>query len=90
MSNLNGKTAIVTGASKGIGAAIVQALGAAGAYVIAHYGHDAEGVKAAVGGIEQSDVDQKTFVAPTARLRAPSCPRARRMAVVCVAVTGAL
>lgn len=46
-----GRTVLVTGASKGIGAAIVQALGAAGAYVIAHFGHDAEGVRAATAGI---------------------------------------
>jgi NAD(P)-dependent dehydrogenase (short-subunit alcohol dehydrogenase family) len=46
-----GRTVLVTGASKGIGAAIVQALGAAGAFVIAHYGHDTEGVSAATAGI---------------------------------------
>ena len=38
MFDLKGKTLLVTGASKGIGAAIATALGEAGARVIAHYG----------------------------------------------------
>ena len=37
MSNLDGKTAFVTGSSKGIGAAIVKKLAAAGATVIVNY-----------------------------------------------------
>jgi 3-oxoacyl-[acyl-carrier protein] reductase len=37
MSKLNGKVAIVTGASKGIGAAIARALGAEGASVVVNY-----------------------------------------------------
>jgi NAD(P)-dependent dehydrogenase (short-subunit alcohol dehydrogenase family) len=51
LSGVAGRTVLVTGASKGIGATVVQALGAAGAYVIAHYGRDTEGVKAATADI---------------------------------------
>ena len=38
MNDLTDKTVLVTGASKGIGAAIAGSLGAAGAHVIAHFG----------------------------------------------------
>ena len=48
MTDLTGKTVIVTGASKGIGAATAQAMLAAGARVIAHYGADRAGAQAAV------------------------------------------
>ena len=41
MSLCNGKTALVTGASRGIGRAAAIALGAAGAQVIVHYGRGA-------------------------------------------------
>lgn len=47
MHDLAGKTVLLTGASKGIGAAIAQALGAAGAAVVAHYGADRAGAEAA-------------------------------------------
>jgi 3-oxoacyl-[acyl-carrier protein] reductase len=39
MSNLSGKTALVTGASRGIGAAAARALARKGAYVLVHYGN---------------------------------------------------
>lgn len=48
MADLTGKTVIVTGASKGIGAATAQAMLSAGARVIAHYGGDRAGAEAAV------------------------------------------
>ena len=41
--DLDGRTILVTGASKGIGAASVRALGDAGASVVAHYGSDEAG-----------------------------------------------
>ena len=50
MGELTGKTVIVTGASKGIGAATAQAMVSAGANVIAHYGGDKAGAEAATGG----------------------------------------
>jgi len=45
MLGLEGKTILLTGTSKGIGAAIAQALGSAGANLIAHYGGDRAGVE---------------------------------------------
>jgi 3-oxoacyl-[acyl-carrier protein] reductase len=43
MGELEGKVAIVTGASKGIGAAIAKGLGAAGAAVVVNYASSLEG-----------------------------------------------
>jgi len=48
MSELTGKTAIVTGASKGIGAGIAKALGAAGAAVVVNYASDKAGAEKVV------------------------------------------
>jgi NAD(P)-dependent dehydrogenase (short-subunit alcohol dehydrogenase family) len=51
MANLNGKTALVTGASRGIGRATSIALAEAGAHVVVHYGrsaHEAESVVAEI------------------------------------------
>src|ERR1700687_5398506 len=51
MSSLNGKTALVTGASRGMGRASALALAAAGAQVLVHYGrgaNEADGVVAEV------------------------------------------
>jgi len=48
---LEGKTILVTGASKGIGAAIVRALGEQGAHVVAHYGSDEAGAREAAAAI---------------------------------------
>ncbi|MGH6930877.1 MAG: SDR family NAD(P)-dependent oxidoreductase [Dongiaceae bacterium] len=52
MNDLNGKTVLVTGGSRGIGAAIVRAVAAAGADVILHYGRSrpaAEAIQAEIG-----------------------------------------
>ena len=51
MSELAGKVAIVTGASKGIGAAIAKALGAAGAKVVVNYASSKEGAELVVAAI---------------------------------------
>ena len=48
MATLNGKVAIVTGASKGIGASIATALGAAGASVVVNYSSSKDGADRAV------------------------------------------
>lgn len=48
MSKLNGKTALVTGASRGIGRAIAFALAQAGAQVLVHYGSNEQEADAVV------------------------------------------
>jgi 3-oxoacyl-[acyl-carrier protein] reductase len=52
MSKLNNKVAIVTGASKGIGAGIAKALAAEGAAVVVNYSASAENAKRVVEQIE--------------------------------------
>ena len=54
MHDLSGIKVLVTGSSKGIGAATVRRLGEAGAYVIAHYSSDLHGAEAATSEIEKS------------------------------------
>src|SRR5471032_2327387 len=48
MSKLTGKVAVVTGASKGIGAGIAKALAAAGAAVVVNYSSSKEGAEKVV------------------------------------------
>ena len=48
MSKLQGKTALVTGASKGIGAGIARELAAAGAAVVVNYASDRTGAESVV------------------------------------------
>jgi NAD(P)-dependent dehydrogenase (short-subunit alcohol dehydrogenase family) len=48
MPDLHGKTVLLTGASRGIGAATARVLGARGASLVAHYGAHREGAEAAV------------------------------------------
>lgn len=56
MANLAGKTVLLTGASKGIGAEIAAAIGAAGADLIAHYGGDRAGAEQATASLPPARV----------------------------------
>src|SRR5271170_3559689 len=71
MSELKGKVAIVTGASKGIGAGIAKGLGAAGAAVVVNYASSKEGADRVVAEITgkggkgiavQGDVSKQTDI----------------------------
>jgi 3-oxoacyl-[acyl-carrier protein] reductase len=52
VSDLKGKVAVVTGASKGIGACIAKALAAAGAAVVVNYASSRDGADRVVAGIK--------------------------------------
>jgi 3-oxoacyl-[acyl-carrier protein] reductase len=54
MSKLSGKVAIVTGASKGIGAGIAKALAAEGASVVVNYASSKEGAETVVAAIAKA------------------------------------
>ena len=54
MGELTGNVAVVTGASKGIGAGIAKALGAAGASVVVNYASSKKGADEVVAAIESS------------------------------------
>jgi 3-oxoacyl-[acyl-carrier protein] reductase len=55
MRNLTGKVAVVTGASKGIGAAIAKALAGAGSAVVVNYASSREGADRVVAEITKKD-----------------------------------
>jgi NAD(P)-dependent dehydrogenase (short-subunit alcohol dehydrogenase family) len=67
---VTGKTVLLTGASKGIGAATARALGDAGAHVVAHYGTDEAGARDATASIPD---ERKLLV--RADLTEPDAPR---------------
>jgi NAD(P)-dependent dehydrogenase (short-subunit alcohol dehydrogenase family) len=71
MSNLSGKTALVTGASRGIGRASALALAKAGAQVLAHYSSSAKEAEAVVAEIRQAGGRAEKVAAD---LRAPNGP----------------
>ena len=54
MSNLSGKTALVTGASRGIGRASALALAKAGAQVLVHYSNSEKEADAVVAEIRKA------------------------------------
>lgn len=73
MLNLSGKTALVTGASRGIGRASALALAKAGAQVLVHYGTGEKEAVAVVAEIRQAGGRAEKLAAD---LRAPDGPHA--------------
>jgi NAD(P)-dependent dehydrogenase (short-subunit alcohol dehydrogenase family) len=59
MDDLRGQTVLLTGASRGIGAATARTLGEAGAHLVAHYGSYREGAEEAVAALP---VERKLLV----------------------------
>jgi NAD(P)-dependent dehydrogenase (short-subunit alcohol dehydrogenase family) len=53
MATLQGKTALVTGASRGIGRAIASSLANAGAHILVHYGRSAQEAESLVAEIQK-------------------------------------
>jgi 3-oxoacyl-[acyl-carrier protein] reductase len=71
MATLSGKTALVTGASRGIGRATALALGKAGAQVLVHYGRGAAEAEAVAREIREAGGHADTL---SADLAAPDGP----------------
>jgi 3-oxoacyl-[acyl-carrier protein] reductase len=71
MSNLSGKTALVTGASRGIGRASALALAKQGAQVLVHYGRAANEAEAVVAEIRKTGGRAEALSADLAKADAP-------------------
>ncbi len=71
MANLSGKTALVTGASRGIGRASALALAAAGAQVLVHYGRGADEADGVVAQIRKAGGRADTVAADMAAADGP-------------------
>ena len=67
---LAGKTAVVTGASRGIGQAIAQGLAQRGANVIVNYAKDADGAAATVQAITTAGGEARALQADVADFKA--------------------
>ena len=67
MKRLSNKVAIVTGASKGIGAGIATALGAAGARVVVNYSSDQEGAERVAQGLTDNGSEAIAFAADVSK-----------------------
>ena len=67
MAKLKGKVAVVTGASKGIGAAIAETLGAEGAKVVVNYARDKAGAQKVAGNIRESGGEAITVQADVSK-----------------------
>ena len=82
MATLQGKTALVTGASRGIGRATALALAAAGARVLVHYGRSAQDAESVVAeikagggqaeaiGVDLASIEGASLLAKEVRARA--------------------
>ncbi|HEV2702229.1 MAG TPA: glucose 1-dehydrogenase [Steroidobacteraceae bacterium] len=84
MSNLSGRVAIVTGASKGIGAQIARALAVAGASVVVNYAGSRDGAESVVSEIKAAGGNALAVQADVAQ-----APAAQRLVAQTVKAFGA-
>jgi 3-oxoacyl-[acyl-carrier protein] reductase len=82
MLNLSGKTALVTGASRGIGRASALALAKAGAQVLVHYGSGEKAAAAVVAEIRQAGGRAEKVAADLRALDGPHTLATRVRAIV--------
>jgi 3-oxoacyl-[acyl-carrier protein] reductase len=61
MASLTNKTALVTGASRGIGRATASALAEAGAHILVHYGRSWQEAESLVAGIRSKGDTLRRF-----------------------------